>query len=101
MGNQATTMDNRNMTEIFIYLFIAQGDLKMPLTPGRDKKNLLPNTLGLNENHSSQGVWGRRKKNKREKNRDEGEHVFKVPSLRSWHGSGGMCPPHCVWQRLL
>lgn len=56
----------------------------MPSTPGWDKRNLVPNTLGLNENHSPQGVWGRRKKNERKQNREERENIFKVPSLRSW-----------------
>lgn len=55
----------------------------MPLTPGWDNRNLVPNTLGLNENYSSQGVWGRRK-NERKRNREEGENIFKVPNLRSW-----------------
>lgn len=68
----------------------------MPLTPGWDKRNLLPNTLGLNENHSSQGVWGRRKENKRKKKLilflRQGENLSKVPRLRSWQWSGGTCP---------
>lgn len=36
-------------------------------------------------------VYGRRKKNKREKNRDGGENILKVPSLMSWQWSGGTC----------
>lgn len=72
--------EHRNRTQIFV----VQRDLKMPLTPGWDKRNLVPNTLGLNENHSSQGAWARRKKNKRKENREEGDNMFKVPSLRSW-----------------
>lgn len=44
---------------------IAQRDLNMPLTPGWDKRNLLPNMLGLNENHSLEGAQGGRNKNKR------------------------------------
>lgn len=56
----------------------------MPLTPGWDKRNLLPNMLGINENHSSQGVWVEGKRIKGKKNRDEEENISKVPSLRSW-----------------
>lgn len=56
----------------------------MPLTPGRDKRNVVPNTLGLNENHSSQGVWGRREKNEKKENREKGDSIFEVPSLRTW-----------------
>jgi len=37
----------------------------MPLTPGWDKRNLLPNMLGINENHSLEGAQGGRNKNKR------------------------------------
>lgn len=44
---------------------IAQRDLNMPLTPGWDKRNLLPNMLGINENHSLEGAQGGRNKNKR------------------------------------
>lgn len=64
----------------------------MPLTPGWDKRNLLPNMLGINENHSSQGVWVEGKRIKGKKNRDEEENISKVPSLRSWQWSGGRCP---------
>lgn len=59
----------------------------MPLTRGRDKRNLVPNTLGLNENHSSEGVWGRRKKNKRAENWEEEEKTTYAKSeevARKW-----------------
>lgn len=52
----------------------------MPLTPGWDKRNLLPNMLGLNENHSLEGAQGGRNKNKEKGNREEGGDTCKVPS---------------------
>lgn len=48
----------------------------MPLTRGWDERNLVPNRLGLNGSHSSQEVWARNKK-KRKENREEGDSMSK------------------------
>lgn len=80
--------EDRNTTQIFIYCSTRPQNA---LDSGVGQKESLPNTLGINENHSSQGVWGRRK-NKKEQNRDKGENISKVPSLGGWQWSGGTCP---------
>lgn len=54
-------------------------------------QNALDSWAGQKE-PGAKHVWGRRKKNKRKENRQEGDNILKVPSLRSWWRSRGMCP---------